>query len=547
MENTERRKPKKGTGRGNTAVFTIMVSNLIILAGRLLYDGMLGETGMGYYAAVYELFVFIMLLTGWYLPQAEAKAVRIRLAKGQIKNAKRVLHGTLLFGLGFGMIISAAVIFLSGTLAEKMLLQPLNSLALCVMVLAVLFSVVISAYRGYFEGLGTNIPTNISRVLEQIFALGFGLVFGKMFYNYGEKTGKLVQNTNYAPAYTVVGILIGIIAAQVLVLVFLVFLNRVYARSLKKQMSKDNSKIQDSYIEIIRNILISGLPYMLTMILVQGAVFIDMMLYMHYISGNTVQNYTVHYGSFYGKYCVIIGFFVCILCCTIAKPLAAIGHYHKREEYRVVKDIFAGEIHTISLYGIPMAVLLAALAEPITNMFFKKATGTVFLLQVSSSLIFFIPCALFCIYVLQSIGKTIIVLRNCVAAFMIQMIAVVLLLRGVHAGIASVAYGYMFLFGVITILNGMTLLRYLKYSPEYIRTFAVPFLASAICGVLDMLLAKAMLEKAGATVTSVVCILLGSIGYIVLLFALNGVNEKELSKIPGGKMLSKVGQLLHFL
>lgn len=545
MEKTERKKSKKGTGRGNTTVFAIMVSNLIILAGRLLFNGLLGENGMGYYAAVYEMFVFIMLFIGWYLPQAEAKAIRARLVKGQIRNAKRVLHGSMLFGVGLSLFVCIIIFVMSDAFAGKLLLQSLNTLALCVMTPAIVLSVIVNAYRGYFEGMGTAIPSNISRILEQIFALCFGLVFGKIFYGYGEKTGNLVQNANYAPAYAVVGIVIGIIAAQVLILLFFLFLNRVYARSLKKQMDNDNSKIQDSYVEIMRSIVFSGFPYILNMILVQGAVFIDMMIYVHYISGNTMQNYTIHYGSFYGKYCVIIGIFVCVLSVTIAKPFAAIGHFHKREEYRIVKDIFAGEIHTISIYGIPMTVLIAALAEPITGMFFGKVSGTVFLLQVSSSLIFFIPYALFFNYVLQGLGKTILALRNCIAAFAVQAIAVIILLNVVHAGIASIAYGYMFLFGVITFLDGMTLLRYLKYSPEYIRMFVVPFLASAICGILDMLLAKAMLEKAGATVTSIVCILLGCIGYVVLLFVLNGVNEKELSKITGGKTLGKIGKILH--
>ena len=547
MENTERKKKKKGGVKGNTTVFTLMVSNLIVLLGRLLFDGMLGETGMGYYATIYEFFTFIMLFTGWYLPQTEAKAVKGRLAKGQMKNAKRVLQGTMLFGVGFSLVISFFVIVLSEAIAKKWLLEPLNSLALCVMTPAVVLSVIISAYRGYFEGIGTVVPTNISRILEQVFALVFGMIFGKGFYNYGEKIGNLVQNSNYAPAYAVVGIVAGIIAAQILVLLFLVFLNRVFGRTLKKQMDKDNSKILDSYFGIIRNILVSGLPYILTMIFVQGAVFIDMILYMHYINRNTVQNYTIHYGSFYGKYCVIIGLFVCVLCFAIAKPLSAIVHFHKREEYRVVKDIFSSGIHTLAIYGISMAVLLAALAEPLTNMFFGKATGTVFLLQVSSALIFLVPCALFFNYVLQLTGKQTIALRNCAAAFIVQIVVVVILLSGAHAGIASIAFGYMFLFGSMTILNGMTLLRYLKYSPQYIRMFGVPFLASAICGILDMLLAKAMLEKVGATVTTIVCIILGCIGYVVLLFALNGINEKELSKIPGGALFIKFGQVLHFL
>ena len=545
MENTGRKKIKKGVPRGNTAIFAIMVSNLIILLGRLLFSGLLDEIGLGYYAAVYEMFVFILLILSWYIPQAEAKVVRARIAKGQFKNADRVLKATLMFGGGIGLVLCLLEVALAKVVAEKLLLQPLTALALWIIAPAILLSIFISAYRGYFEGMGTTVPTNISRILEQIFALGFGLIFGRTFYNYGEKIGDLVQNINYAPAYAVAGIICGIVMAQLFVLLFLIFINRMYASTFKKQLSKDNSKILDSYSEIMKNVFLSGIPHIFYLLLVQGIVYVNMLLYIQYVGKNTMQNYTVPYGSFYGIYCVIIGICVCLLSLTMEKPLAAITHYHKREEYRAVKDIFAGAFHTFGIYGIPMSVFLAALAEPITNMFFEKANGTVFLLQVSSSLIFLIPCALFFTYTLQLLGKQRKALINCAVAFSVQLVATMLFLHVMHFGIASVAYGYMICFGLMAILNGMSVLRYLKYSPEYIRMFAIPLLASGIAGILDMLLARAMLEKAGGMITSIVCIILGCIGYVALLFALKGVNEKELSKISGGKWLGNLGKILH--
>ncbi len=547
MGNTARRNLRKNHPKGNSAIFTIFLSYLIILIGRLFFANMIGETGMGYYASVYEWITFILLVIGSFLPYAEARAVRGRMAKGQIKNAGRVLKATLLFGAVIGICCAVLQIVLSEIITRKLLLQPLEILAVWVIAPVLVLSVLINAYRGYFEGIGTAIPTNISRILEQIFSVVFGMVVGKIFYDYGAKTGNLVQNANYAPAYAVAGIAIGMIAAQLLVLLFFLLLNGTYAGTFKRQMSKDNSKILDSYADVIKNLLIYGCPYMLTMLFIQGSVFVDMMLYVHYIHENTTQNYNIHYGSFYGKYGILIGLFVCVLSLSMAKPLAAIAHYHKREEYRAVKENFSGGLHTFAIYGIPMAVLLAALAEPITDMFFGTAKGTVFLLQVSSSLIILVPCALFFVTVMQLVGKQMLALRNCAIAFLVQIGSVILFLQVLHLGIASVAYGYMVLFGLMAILNGMSLFRYLKYTPEYVRMFVIPFIASAVCGVLDMLLAKALFEKTGGSVTSLVCIILGGVGYIVLLFALKGVSDKELNRIAGGTLLLKVGQILHLV
>lgn len=546
MENTERKRRKKQP-RGNTYLFTVFLSYLILLIGRLIFADLIGENGMAYYAAVYEWVLFAVLIIGSFLPQAEARAVRSRMAKGQIKNAGRVLKAALLFGVIAGAVCAGLQLVLSELIAEKLLLEPLAVFALWVIAPVLLLSVLISAYRGYFEGIGTAIPTNISRIMEQIFSLVFGLIFGRIFYDYGEKTGKLVQNADYASAYAVVGIAIGMVAAQLLVLLFLVFINGTYSSSFKRQMSKDNSKIPESYTDILRSILITGCPYMLTSLFIQGSVFADMVFYKHYIHDNTVQNYTIHYGSFYGKYAILIGLLVCAVGLLAAKPLAAVTHFHKREEYRAVKEHFAGGLHTFALYGIPAAVLLAVLARPVTDLFFGTANGTVFLLQVSSSLVLLIPCALFFVLVLQSVGKQMLALRNCAAAFAAQTLAVLLFLNVLHLGIASVAYGYMVLFGVMAVLNGMSLFRYLKYSPEYIRIFVMPFVSSAVCGVLVMLLEKALFEKAGGAVTSIVCLLLGFLGYFVLLFALHGISERELNKIAGGRLLLKLGEMLRLV
>jgi len=546
MENSRKRKAVHGLPKGNMVVLAAMISDFIMLLGRIPFTRMFGEVGTGYYAAVYEMFAFVMIFIGWYLPQAEGKAVRARVSRGQIKNACRVLKGMLLFAAGIGLLTCLIVVIFSGQIAGALLLQPLLSLAVCVMAPAFFFSAVISVYRGYFEGMGTVAPTFISRILEQIFSLGFGLIFAKILYDYGEKVGKLKQNPNCASAYGVVGVAIGMVAAQLLILLFLLFINRTYGPSLKRRRMEDNSNIRESYADVIKNVILLGMPQLAMLLFIKGSVFIDMLLYFHYIHKNTTQNFTLHYGSFYEKYGILIGVLVCLLCFMMIKPLAAIGQFHRREDFRAVKERFSGMIHAYCIYGVPIAIFLAFLAQPVTGMFYGTVKGTIFLFQVSSSLLVMIPCAIFFNYVLQTVGKQILALRNCAIAFVVHVVFVIVFLKVMHLGIASVAYGYMVLFGLIMILGGMTLFRYLKYSPEYIRMLGVPVIASLISGLLSMLLSKALFEKAGGMVTSIVCIVLGMIGYAALLFALKGVNEKELSRIPGGAILIKIGQLLHF-
>lgn len=547
MENTRRRKAVQGLSKGNTILLIMMISNLIMMFGRIFFVHMLGETGAGYYAAVYEMFAFVMIFIGWYLPQAESKAVRIRLNRGQVKNAKRVLSGTLIFAIGAGLLCCLSAVIFSKQISGKLLLQPLLSLSICAIAPAFLLSAVIAVYRGYFEGIGTVVPTGLSRILEQLLGIGFGMLFGKILYHYGEKAGRLKQNADCAPAYGVVGIAAGMITAQLLVLLFLLFLNRVYVPSPKRRKGEDNARALEPYGNVIRNVLVLGISQFAMLLFVQGAVFIDLLFYFRYTGRNTAQNFAMHYGSFYGKYGILMGIPATLLCLVMIKPLSAIGQFHRREDYRAVKERFAATLHAFCIYAVPVAGLLGFLAKPVTEMFFGTVNGTVFLLRVSSSLFFMVPCAVFFNYALQAVGRQLLALRNCAVAFAVHICSMIVFLKVLHLGIASVAYGYMVLFGMIMFLNGTTLFGYLKYSPEYVRMLGIPAIASSISGLLGMLLARALLPAVGGLVTSVVCILLGAAGYLVLLFALKGVNKKELSLIPGGPMLVKAGQFLHLL
>lgn len=546
MKNTKR-KQRKSRQKGNTLLTALFFSALLSLGGRAIFSGILGETGMGYYAAVYELYLFILLFTGFFLPEAEAKNVRVRMTKGQIRNAGKILKGALLYGAFTGIILALICAGLSGFIAQKLLLEPLCSLALCCIAPAVFLSSLTGAYRGFFEGIGSAVPTAVSKVLEQIFSIGLGLVFTGIFYNYGEKVGRLVQNSNYAAAYGVAGMAVGISAAQLLILCFLMFLHKTYKISFRRQMQQDNSKMADSYPQIIFSFFSGGLPHLLTLLFTQGSVFIGMLLYLHYTAGNTTQNFVFQYGSFYAKFALVTGILVCLLCLQTAKPLAALKQYHSREDHRAVKDIFSLTLHSLSIYGIGTAFLLCTLAGPITNMLFGNMAGTIFLFQSCSFLLLFLPCSIFFRYTLNLLGKQMLALRNTGIAFAAYIVSLVILLNVVHAGIASVAYGYMILFGISAVLNGMSLLRFLKFSPDYIRIFALPVLSGAISGILAMLLSRALLKPAGATVTSIVCLTAGLLGYFLLLLALKSIGKRELSKMPFGALWLNLGQILHLI
>ena len=67
--------------KGSTVILAAVVSNFLMLLGRIPFARMFGEVGTGYYAAIYEMFAFVMIFIGWYLPQAENKSMALVYSK----------------------------------------------------------------------------------------------------------------------------------------------------------------------------------------------------------------------------------------------------------------------------------------------------------------------------------------------------------------------------------------------------------------------------------------------------------------------------------
>jgi len=182
MSEEKRNKIKHGIiMQGSILAVAGLIARMIGILRRIPLTNIIGDAGNGYYAAAYEVYALILLLSSYSLPLAVSKLVAARVSRGQYKNANRIFMGSLCFALISGGIAMFFVLFFAEFLAANVMAEPMSAVALRMLAPTLLIVAVMGVFRGYFQGLGSMTPTAISQIVEQIFLVVFSLLFADIF------------------------------------------------------------------------------------------------------------------------------------------------------------------------------------------------------------------------------------------------------------------------------------------------------------------------------------------------------------------------------
>ena len=200
---------KSDTGfllQGTILAAASIISRIIGLVYRVPLTAIIGKTGNDFYGTAYEIYNIILLISSYSLPLAVSKLVAARMAKGQAKDAYRVLKGSLLFAGVSGTAAMAIVYFGADFFTGTLLKTPLSSIALKVLAPTLLIVAIVGVFRGFFQGLNTMMPSAISQIAEQIMNAVVSVVAAWLLFSYGAKVGAVLGDEDaYAAAYGAAG------------------------------------------------------------------------------------------------------------------------------------------------------------------------------------------------------------------------------------------------------------------------------------------------------------------------------------------------------
>lgn len=523
--------------------FFYIIGILVILA-------LLDEVGKDYIIASFMVFMLIYLFCGLALPQAFSNVVKARFQKQQFRNAKAVFKSTLLYTLILELIAMIIAFCFVDKLSAFLHNVKEFPYGIGLFLPLLLLIPVIEVFRTYYQCYNRRLTIIISRVLGFLTALIVGICIYNPLKEYGAKVDALLKSDCMENLYASLTIPIAILASQAMLLLYLSWMYLVYKPYIKKQITNDLSKYNETVfgmLPVIAKAHISANIYKISIYLLVFVAFIFCSFYNKKAPG--LEDANTSFGILAIVLCVtvIVPYFV-----TKAFSLKYIIRYRKmlkNEDMRSVKAYLWNRTHKYFIITFALAIFFIIMAESVIYIL----TGTTMSQYVMHMQILSLAFALVPLYslynmFLANIGKSKSVLMiNYIALFI--SIAITFLLYKIPAvGGYGISIGIICYFLIAFVCEFIILEKESGFNKNIMQLLVLPALSTFVMGIILLLVTKAigivqyrMAQFFIMLGLLVLCIVL----YMILLLVLRSVDEEELNGGFWGKIMYKLGELLH--
>jgi stage V sporulation protein B len=540
-----------------TAGFAALV---LSLAFRIPLMAVIGAEGLAFLAPVNELLLLGVAFYSNGLSEAVSGMVRYRSKREQFRNAHRVFRAALNISVICALALAAVILIFHSFISRVVFLENFSRMPLLLIVPALVFMAFTCLLRGYFQGMGSPYPTVHSMILEQLFSFTLGILFAIYFLDYGQKVAAVLRDQSFASSYGAMGAALGISLAALIAFLHLLLIYYLYGRSIKQRIYDDTTRQMETPGFLYRSLLWQAIPFGAVMIIYQANNLIDQRIFYHFANvltegGAAAYDHAAAWGTYYGLLLPVAGILAAFTCFTRDKALKSIAAAWMREEYGAVREQLMYAVQICLIVTIPLAVLVAVLAEPLVVLLGQgNSEAGAGLLQRGSALIVLLAFCLFWLSILKHFKKAVSLFIMVAGGLAVHIAALWLLLsqadlvegliwRVVAANLIS--FGFMFLVGFFLVA------RMIGYPGDLLnrnlRTLVITLLCSAVAGLMAMLLSLGIRALIGSALTVLVCVGIALTAYIILMMLLRGLTAAELDRLPGGQVLVRLGRLMRFM
>ncbi len=545
-------KERKGNNfivQGGILAITGIISRLIGLLYRMPLQRTIGDAGMGYYSAAFQIYSIMLIISSYSLPTAVSKIVASRIARGHYRNARKIYRGALMFALLSGGATGLIVLFGADQLAGQMMSLPKSAIALRVLAPTLLIVAFMGVIRGYFQGLGSMMPTAFSQLIEQIINAIVSVVAAIMLFSYGEKVGTLLHDEEYASAYGAAGGTLGTGAGALAGLLVLVVMLISHNRSMNRNIQKDPVKHTEEYGKIFRVLIMTILPIILSTTIYNISDTLDQGIFNFIMDQKSMSAQKAElWGIFSTKYRVLTNVPIALSSALCSSMMPTLTASMERGEWKQARHKVALATRFAMILSIPCAVGLAVLGRPIISMLFKGEVDLpARLLMFGSISVVFYSLSTLSNGVLQGIDKMRIPVRNAFIALVLHLGVLYVTLQIFNWGLYGVVVSCIVFGFLMCVFNWLSIRKHLDYKQEMIRTFLIPFIASLIMGVIVGSIYFIFTKFLPSMITVFIAIVVGACVYFVLLIKLKGIREYEIRSLPGGDFMANLAISLRLL
>ena len=547
--------PEKKAGsnfiiQGSILAIAGIIVRLIGMLYRIPLANYIGDEGNGYYSAAYNIYSIMLILSSYSLPVAVSKMVSARLARGQYRNARKILRAALFYATIVGGVGFCALWFGSGFFAEHVIKMPYSAYALKVLAPTVWIMAYLGVLRGFFQGHSTMVPTAVSQIFEQIVNAVISLLAAKSLFDLGMKSNLVYGSTEYSYAFGAAGGALGTGAGALTALILFVGLYLMYRPKMKRRIRKEQGTSAESYGMITSTLFLTVVPIIVSSSLYNSSTVIDNVLFGQIMTGlGEAKQIASQWGIYSGKYHLLFNIPVAVANSLSSSLIPALSRAVAEKDRKQTLNRIASAIRFSMIIAIPSAVGLAVLAAPISNLLFpgRDNTDLIKMTCYGSSAVVVYSLSTVTNAVLQGINRMKTPIRNAGISLVLHTVILFVMLRYLHMGIYGVLYANILFALFICILNARSIARFKRYRQEVKKTFLIPMVASAVMGAAAFGVYRAAYNIFGNLISTGISVLVAVAVYFVLLILLKGVDAQELRRMPGGTRLSGLARKLHLM
>ena len=547
--------PEKKAGsnfiiQGSILAIAGIIVRLIGMLYRIPLANYIGDEGNGYYSAAYNIYSIMLILSSYSLPVAVSKMVSARLARGQYRNARKILRAALFYATIVGGVGFCALWFGSGFFAEHVIKMPYSAYALKVLAPTVWIMAYLGVLRGFFQGHSTMVPTAVSQIFEQIVNAVISLLAAKSLFDLGVKSNLVYGSTEYSYAFGAAGGALGTGAGALTALILFVGLYLMYRPKMKRRIRKEQGTSAEGYGMITSTLFLTVVPIIVSSSLYNSSTVIDNILFGQIMTGlGETKQIASQWGIYSGKYHLLFNIPVAVANSLSSSLIPALSRAVAEKDRKQTLNRIASAIRFSMIIAIPSAVGLAVLAAPISNLLFpgRDNTDLIKMTCYGSSAVVVYSLSTVTNAVLQGINRMKTPIRNAGISLVLHTVILFVMLRYLHMGIYGVLYANILFALFICILNARAIARFKRYRQEVKKTFLIPMVASAVMGAAAFGVYRAAYSIFGNLISTGISVLVAVAVYFVLLILLKGVDAQELSSMPGGTRLSGLARKLHLM
>lgn len=547
--------PEKKAGsnfiiQGSILAIAGIIVRLIGMLYRIPLANYIGDEGNGYYSAAYNIYSIMLILSSYSLPVAVSKMVSARLARGQYRNARKILRAALFYATIVGGVGFCALWFGSGFFAEHVIKMPYSAYALKVLAPTVWIMAYLGVLRGFFQGHSTMVPTAVSQIFEQIVNAVISLLAAKSLFDLGVKSNLVYGSTEYSYAFGAAGGALGTGAGALTALILFVGLYLMYRPKMKRRIRKEQGTSAESYGMITSTLFLTVVPIIVSSSLYNSSTVIDNVLFGQIMTGlGEAKQIASQWGIYSGKYHLLFNIPVAVANSLSSSLIPALSRAVAEKDRKQTLNRIASAIRFSMIIAIPSAVGLAVLAAPISNLLFpgRDNTDLIKMTCYGSSAVVVYSLSTVTNAVLQGINRMKTPIRNAGISLVLHTVILFVMLRYLHMGIYGVLYANILFALFICILNARSIARFKRYRQEVKKTFLIPMVASAVMGAAAFGVYRAAYSIFGNLISTGISVLVAVAVYFVLLILLKGVDVQELRSMPGGTRLSGLARKLHLM